>query len=163
MRSPEYYTLFLRLDYLHNHPGATANQVDTYIRQKLARIKDPVEAAIQEGAESEERAGMLFRNFEEIYDVKSGDSEDDHVDIDMWVFYYVLTFTGSEYRVDDRRIPSQVKSSGTGVDEVLEHMEIHGDYRSVIDVGFERDDEEILLEIQDRFEIELGISLTRVA
>lgn len=157
-------TLFLRLNYLRDHPRASAEQVDHYIRRTLAWIKDPREAAIQEGAESEERAAMLFRYFEEIYDVKPGSESDDHADIDFWVYFHILRYSeevGFE-EVDDR-VSVQVKSSSSGVDEAIRHMEEHRDYRFVIDAGFERDDEEILLEIQDRFATELGISLTRTA
>lgn len=157
-------TLFLKLNYLSDHPRATADQVDTYIRYFLARHEDPVEAAIQEGAESEERAAMLFRYFEEIYDVKPGSESDDHADIDFWVYFHILRYSkevGFE-EVDDR-VSVQVKSSSSGVDEAIRHMEEHRDYRFVIDAGFERKNEEILDEIQGRFLSELGISLTRTA
>lgn len=154
--------LYLILNYLSNHPYATAEQVDIYIRYFLARLKDPVEAAIQEGAESEERAVRLFRNFEEVYHIEKGTSHDDHVDVDLWVFCHILKYSEElGYEVVDMPISVQVKSSSSGVDEAIRHMEEHRDYRFVIDAGFEREDYEILDEIEERFPRELGISLTR--
>lgn len=158
----EIETLYLILNYLRDHPDAPTEQVDKYIAQTIARIKDPVEAARQEGAESEERARRLFQNFEEIYHVEPGNTKDDYVGIDLWVSCHILRYSESGYEVDDRRIPAQVKSSGAGVDVARQHMEDHGDYRFVINVGIEREDDEILTEIQGRFENELGISLTHI-
>ncbi len=158
----EIQTLFLRLNYLASHPRATADQVDTYIRYFKARLENPNKAARLEGRESEGRAITLFHFFEEIYQIDPGGSEDDHKDIDLWVYFHILRYSDERglEEVDDR-IPVQVKSSSDGVDKAMRHMEAHADYRFVIDVGFEREDEEILAEIQDRFAGEIGISLTR--